>query len=82
MENEKQMIEIEMNSLIKEYKTRIFSIKQVCQILGKSPATLKRWRDLGIKLEYKKDNSSKNSVVEYSARSVAKYIVKNDIKVN
>lgn len=77
----KQEIQEEMESLIKEHKTRIFSDKMVCKIINKSSSTLFRWREAEIKLKYRRTGEAKNSPVEYTARTIAEYIVMNNIKV-
>ena len=76
------LIEKEMESLIQEHGTRIFSEKQVAKIINKSTATLGRWRKKCLYLKYKKVGSAKNASVEYTARSVAEYIVNNDVQVS
>ena len=77
-----KLIKEEMESLIKEFKTRILTEKMVCEILNKSSSTLGRWRKKGVKLSYKKTGDSKNTTIEYTVRSVAEYIVQNDVQIN
>lgn len=80
--NESEMIREEVNLIIKEYGSRILSEKNVCKIIGKSSATLGRWRKAGINLEYRKTGSSNNSPIEYPVRGVAQYLIENFNKVN
>jgi len=65
----------------KRYGTLVLSRQQVSEIINKSTATIDRWRQLGINLEYSKVGNSRNSTIEYSISEIAKYVVSNKIKV-
>ena len=82
MNETEKLIKEEIDSIIKEYKTRILNESMVSKIINKSPATLGRWRKKGIKLKYKKDASAKNSPIEYTVRTVAEYIIDGNIEIN
>lgn len=75
-------IDNEIESLIKEHGTRIFTEKQVAKIINKSQATLARWRKQGLYIKYKKNGGAKNAPIEYTARSIAEYIINNDIQIS
>jgi len=68
------------NMIYQKYATFLLSRKQVADTLGKSVATIDRWKDQGLYLEYRKHGNSKNATVEYPIDTVVDYIVNNNIK--
>jgi len=79
--SENEMIKEESNLIIKEYGSRILSEGMVRKIIGKSSATLGRWRKQGINLEYRKTGTSSNSPIEYPVRGVARYLIEKFNKI-
>jgi len=72
----------EIRSLIyQKYGAFLLSRKQVADALGKSVATIDRWKEQGLYLEYKKLGEAKNSPVEYPIDTVVDYIVNNNKKI-
>ena len=71
-----------IDSIYKEYKTRLLSTEQAAKILNKSTTTLGRWRKEGIYLEYKKNGAAKNTPVFYMIETIVEYILNNNIKVS
>lgn len=66
--------------ILQKYDTFLLSRKQVAATLGKSVATIDRWKKRGLHLDYKKTGTAPNSPVEYPIDTVANYIVNNNIK--
>ncbi len=64
-----------------KYGSLILTRKQVADTLGKSVATIDRWKKQGLYLEYKKLGTAKNSPVEYSIDTIVNYIVNNNKKI-
>ncbi len=72
----------EIRSLIyQKYGAFLLSRKQVAAILGKSVATIDRWKVQGLYLEYKKLGKAKNAPVEYPIDTVVDYIANNNKKI-
>ena len=73
----------EIKTLIfQKYGSFLLTRKQVAEALNKSVATIDRWKQQGIYLEYKKLGKAKNAPVEYPIDTIAEYIVNNNIKVS
>lgn len=77
---EQELKELEQN-IVNNTGTYILNCDQVSKIINKSKSTLNRWRDDGIYIEFRKVGISKNATIEYTAKAVAKYILKNPNKV-
>lgn len=70
------------NLIYQKYGALLLSRKQVANILGKSVATIDRWKAQGLYLEYKKLGSAKNAVIEYPIDTVVEYIIRNNKKIS
>lgn len=78
----KQMTKEEISTkLYDKYGSFLLSRKQAAQALNKSVATLDRWKQQGLYLEFKKLGKSKNATVEYPINTIVDYIFKNNQKV-
>ncbi len=69
------------NVIYNKYGSLLLSRKQVASELGKSVATIDRWKDKGLYLEYKKLGQAKNAPVEYPIDTVVNYIINNNKKI-
>ena len=67
--------------LFKKYSSLLLSRKQTADALGRSVATIDRWKNAGLYLEYKKLGKAKNAPVEYPIDTVVNYIINNNKKI-
>ena len=67
------------NVIFNKYGSLLLTRKQVAEILGKSVATIDRWKKDGLHLQYKKTGKAKNAPVEYPIDTVVNFIM-NDHK--
>ena len=59
----------------------LLDTKDVAGILNRSETTIRRWKKACINLEFRKAGNATNSPIEYSVKSVAKYLLKQGTKV-
>ncbi len=69
------------NIIYNKYGSLLLSRKQVASELGRSVATIDRWKKQGLYLEYKKLGKAKNAPVEYPIDTVVGYIINNNKKM-
>lgn len=69
------------NLIYQKYGAFLLSRKQVADALGKSVATIDRWKEQGMYLEFKKLGKAKNAPVEYPIDTVVDYIINNNKKI-
>ena len=59
----------------------ISDVKTTAKLINKSETTLWRWRENSLYLSYRKIGNAKNSVIEYTAYEIARYLTENNIEV-
>ena len=63
-----------------KYGTLMLSRQQAAEILNISVATIDRWKQDGLHLEYKKIGKARNSMILYPIDTVAEFIAENNTK--
>jgi len=67
--------------IYEKYGSLLLTRRQVAEILGKSVATIDRWKKDGLYLKYKKMGKAKNATIEYPIETVVDYIINNNKKI-